>query len=772
MQKIIKNKTTAQEIEETSKRLGPFYDDIRNKTFFISGTTGLIGSLIVRTLLHINEKNNLNLKIIAHGRDSQKLNSFYKNEIKSKKIEIIISDIVQKIKCKEKIDYIIHCAGNTSSKSFVEYPIETMDTIIGGTKNILEFACQKNIESMVYLSSMEVYGQTDINQTRISEQDLGQMDILNPRSSYPMGKRAAETMCAAYYHQKNTPVKIARLAQIVSPAADYNDNRVFAQFARSIVQKRDIILNTPAETVRSFSGASDAIVAIFTLLIKGKNGEAYNVANEEAIIAVRDLAKRLVDNHPGISLKFEIDENAPYPPPSNWSLDTTKIKELGFEPMVSLDEMFSRLIDSFYKQKMGSAKKIKKISNLEKVFSIRNEDKNKIVILLGKKIKIDKNYFNKFWIKYAKNTIGIQKNKIVFSNYMGRAYGCNPKYVADELIKRNAPFDYVWLLKPEEYYLADEIPSKIRIVDYTSKQALMELATAKYWVDNYHKIYFLKKGLKKDKSQIYIQMWHGSLGIKKLEKNVSSLVCDKDWENAAELNSKITDVWVSNSDFETRVYNEAFWKINEIKLFGHPRNDIFFRDTKEIKNKVFSKLNIDCSKKIVLYAPTFREDYSLEAYNVDFARVKSALEKKFGGEFVFVVRFHPRVKRYSKVMFPQYDYIVDATFYPDIQELLAVSDVLLSDYSSCMFDYMLTKNPVFVYAVDIEKYDNERGFYYSMKDTPFPIAEHNDELINQIENFDYEKYKKEVKTFLDGKGCIDDGHASERVVDFIIEHSD
>src|SRR5690625_1768715 len=102
MQKIIKNKTTAQEIEETSKRLAPFYDDIRNKTFFISGTTGLIGSLIVRTLLCINEKNNLNLKIIAHGRDSQKLNSFYKNEIKSKKIEIIISDIVQKIKCKEK----------------------------------------------------------------------------------------------------------------------------------------------------------------------------------------------------------------------------------------------------------------------------------------------------------------------------------------------------------------------------------------------------------------------------------------------------------------------------------------------------------------------------------------------------------------------------------------------------------------------------------------------------------------------------------------------
>ena len=350
MQKIIKNKTTAQEIEETSKRLGPFYDDIRNKTFFISGTTGLIGSLIVRALLHINEKNNLNIKIIAHGRDSQKLNSFYKNEIKSKKIEIIISDIVQKIKCKEKIDYIIHCAGNTSSKSFVEYPIETMDTIIGGTKNILEFACQKNIESMVYLSSMEVYG-TPLDDEKVFEERHASIDLCEPRSSYPASKCLSEVMCVSYSSEYNVPAKIIRLTQTLGPGVSYNDQRVFAEFARCAIEGRNIVLATKGETRRNYIYTADAVTAILTVLLKGKIGQAYNAANENTYCSIKEMADfvaKISDQGISVVIDENIGKNRGFAPVLHMNLDTYKLRNIGWYPSYGLKQMYNNLIKTMH----------------------------------------------------------------------------------------------------------------------------------------------------------------------------------------------------------------------------------------------------------------------------------------------------------------------------------------------------------------------------------------------------------------------------------------
>lgn len=399
---------------------------------------------------------------------------------------------------------------------------------------------------------------------------------------------------------------------------------------------------------------------------------------------------------------------------------------------------------------------------IEQIFSIKNLDEYKIIKILGIPIKIPRSVFLK---KYYK--LPIQKNKIVFSNYMGRGYGCNPKYIAEEILKRKLDYDLVWLISDEEKI--NNFPKGIRLVNYHSKEALKELMTAKIWVNNYHKAKFIKSGLIKKEGQIYIQTWHGSLGIKKIEKLVNCLTVDKKWTQYAIKNSKMVDYWISNSKFETNVYKESFWDVKTIKEFGHPRNDIFFKDTKKYSKKVKEFYNIKEDTKILLYAPSFREDESLKYYQLDYQKVQNTLETITGDRWIITTRLHPRIAKFSEILLNEQKNVIDVSWYPDIQELLVSADCMITDYSSCIFDFMLSRKPAFIYATDIEDYNSERGFYYPLKSTPFPIAKNNEELIKNIENFDNDKYQTNVEEFLKEKGCIDDGHASERVVNLIKE---
>ena len=373
----------------------------------------------------------------------------------------------------------------------------------------------------------------------------------------------------------------------------------------------------------------------------------------------------------------------------------------------------------------------------------------------------------------AKKMYGNLKNeelndkKIVFTNYMGRGYGCNCKYLVEEILERKLDYDLVWLINESEDKSA--FPKEVRLVDYKSEEALRELATAKFLVSNYHLNYFIKKGFRKSDNQVYLQMWHGSFGIKKIEKHVPGLTESKMWLKVSKLNSAMTDYWISNSDFETDVYKNAFWDVNDIRLLGHPRNDIFFKDNTRLAHKVLSKLDADTSKKIVLYMPTFREDYRLDCYDIDVDRLCNMLERRFSGEWALVLRLHPRVAYLSSRFKEKYghDKIIDATNYDDVQELIASADVMISDYSSCIFDYLLTKRPAFIYATDIDEYDKERGFYYSIYETPFSIASNNDELCKAVEEFNEEEYEDKVEEFLKGKGSIEDGNAAGRIIEFI-----
>lgn len=361
----------------------------------------------------------------------------------------------------------------------------------------------------------------------------------------------------------------------------------------------------------------------------------------------------------------------------------------------------------------------------------------------------------------------VDEKKIVFSNYMGRGYGCNCKYLVEEIIKQNKDYDMVWIINQNED--VSFFPSNIRLVDYSSEEVLYELATAKYWISNYHFSAFIKKGLTKRLGQYYIQMWHGSFGIKKIEKHAVAAMESNMWRQVAMKNSSMTDYWISNSDFETNIYKTAFWDVNNIEVLGHPRNDIFFRDNSLLRQKILSQYNESTDKNIVLYMPTFREDYRLDCYNIDGEKLCKKLEEKYGSNWVLLVRLHPRIAKLKEKFFSCYgsDNVIDVTTYNDVQELLAAADVMISDYSSCIFDYLLTKKPAFIYAVDIDKYENERGFYYSLYDTPFAIAKNDDELMKNIENFKEEDYIRKVEEFLKEKGSMEDGKASERIIDFI-----
>lgn len=363
-------------------------------------------------------------------------------------------------------------------------------------------------------------------------------------------------------------------------------------------------------------------------------------------------------------------------------------------------------------------------------------------------------------------------NKIVFDNYMGNGYGCNPKYVLKCLLEmpqeRTEGLDLVWITKTPEL-LRPILPARVRIVLYDSEQAFYEYATAKLWVKNFQMVHLLNQGLLKKKEQIYIQMWHGSFGIKKIEGDCGYLNADKAWLALAKKNAAYTDFWISNSRFESDVYKNAFWGAGKILEYGHPRNDLFFeQDQLQYKRKVQETYGIASEKKLFFYMPTFRDQDHGLLQPLPYERIAEELGRRFGGEWVCLVRLHPRRVSPKQIEALKEQSVMDATMYPDVQELLAAADAMVTDYSSAIFDFLLTKRPGFILAEDYDAYEQIRGFYYPLTDTPFPLAKTDEELLEQIGTFDEESYRQKIDAFLKEKGSVEDGNASKRVAELIL----
>lgn len=323
------------------------FSSLKNSSVFVTGATGLLGSKILLFLDFLNRTEGFSMKLIGLIRNEEKAKIVFGNSFQN--ITFIIGDILKLPEIPQRIDYIIHGASITSSLDFVGKPVETIDIAVNGTMNILRLAQTKAVKSMVYLSSMEVFGITLPDKMTVSEADYGYIDILSTRSSYSESKRLCECLCHSFSKEFSLPVKIARLTQTLGAGIDYNDTRVAAQFARAVIEGHDIVLKTSGATKRPVIYSSDAVSAILTVLLKGSNGQAYIAANEDTFSTIRETAEMIVSEiaDDKIKLVFDIKDIPQEYAPNlnlNLNLNTSLLRSLGWSPQVGLKQAYQRMI--------------------------------------------------------------------------------------------------------------------------------------------------------------------------------------------------------------------------------------------------------------------------------------------------------------------------------------------------------------------------------------------------------------------------------------------
>lgn len=349
----------------------------------------------------------------------------------------------------------------------------------------------------------------------------------------------------------------------------------------------------------------------------------------------------------------------------------------------------------------------------------------------------------------------IKKHKIVLSHDGGGSYGDSPKIIAEEILHRGLPWEIVWLADKPNL----QVPASIRTSRTSRIQSVYDLATAKIIVTTGK----YPMHLKKKKNQFFVYIPHGQIGAKYVERQARGL--GKEYIEGSIWHSSVSNLFVSSSKLHTAEMLKWYWYHGPVMECGLPRNDIFFHYTSNDVLRIKKKIGIPENKKIVFYAPTFRNEQGSNPYDIDVNRLLDTLHLKTGDDWVFVFRAHPTYIYYGKPMFPTSDKVIDETLYPDMQELLLISDILITDYSSTMFDFNLMHRPVFLYTKDIEAYQEMRGLKDWYFKVPFPFCHNNDELMQTITDFKIEDYHKKCKTFDKFYGSMEKGNATTMIVD-------
>ncbi len=368
-----------------------------------------------------------------------------------------------------------------------------------------------------------------------------------------------------------------------------------------------------------------------------------------------------------------------------------------------------------------------------------------------------------------------QKKVVMWTFEGGGGYGCSPKYVAEEILKRNheGKTDYriVWIMKDTK----KEFPEEIKKVKDTLWNRAYHLSTAGTWVSNTRTFY----GTRKRKKQNYIQTWHATICIKPIGKYRGNLF-PKMAYLVSEADSNIIDYVLSGSTWCTQMYRDGLLYNGKIIETGTPRCDVLINQREEKQKQIRQEYRIPPEGKLILYAPTFRggsqggkRSVSTEETTVDFDGVIKALEKRFGGEWYVLLRLHPQLAAKMerlRIRKNSGNRLIDVSQKADMNEIIAGVDAFLTDYSSAIFEAALLEIPSYIYADDMEEYIADRGrLFFEIENLPFPAASDNQGLVNNILMFDEEKYKSKLEKFMKETGVMEDGKASERVVDLIEE---
>lgn len=361
-----------------------------------------------------------------------------------------------------------------------------------------------------------------------------------------------------------------------------------------------------------------------------------------------------------------------------------------------------------------------------------------------------------FWTVFC--PLKVKKNKVVLQSYYGRGIGDSPGAIAGELLKRGG-FELFWVVNSED--AKKTLPEGIRPVKYRSAAFIYHMSTAGFWIDNSRKTVRQHK----KRSQIYIQTWHG-FALKRIEKDAEAVLEEK-YLDAAKADGAMCDMMISDSAHMSAIYKNSFWFSGEILEIGLPRNDLLVRAGEEEKREIKHSLGFGDGDRLVLYAPTFRADGSLDCYDLDYAALRSALKDRFGGNWNVLVRLHSNLEKLADRLSLAPDGVKNLSHYPDIQKLYVASDVLITDYSSVMFDFMLTSRPCFLFAPDVEKYVRDRNFYFPLEELPFELCRSGGALCRAVKLFDNAAYLKRLDAFRKRCGIAADGHASEKTVDWM-----
>lgn len=326
------------------------WDTFKDSTVLVTGASGMIPSYIVYTLMGLNDTYHYNIHILALVRNKEKAKRIFGEVLSRNDITLIVQDVAEPVDYIGNIDYIFNGGSPARPSEHNKAPTNTIKANLLGTINLLELAVRNNAKGFVLMSSSEVYGSVSPAVSIITESDYGYIDCLNPRSCYSEGKRAAETICSSYNAQYGINCKIPRFAHIYGPGLGLNDGRVQADFAANVFRGEDIVMKSDGSSKRAYTYVADAVAGVFYILLKGDD-VAYNVADSDNVISIRQLAEAFIESRPekNLQLKIEIENNSAgkYNPAKFIGLDNSKLKALGWMPKVNIIEGTERMISNF-----------------------------------------------------------------------------------------------------------------------------------------------------------------------------------------------------------------------------------------------------------------------------------------------------------------------------------------------------------------------------------------------------------------------------------------